>query len=103
MKYTFEFDPYRIEETYKPGDEVLVYSTENLNTGREYYNISKRAAKDGLPGNLDASQKRFHGWRGTTNNISIYAHGVYRVKEVEEKDDIIKVKLDRTDLRKDAE
>ena len=37
---------------------------------------------EGWPGNSDPSQCRYHGWRGTTNDWAVYAHGLRRVLDV---------------------
>ena len=37
---------------------------------------------EGWPGNSDPTQCRYHGWRGTTNDWAIYAHGLRRVLDV---------------------
>ena len=37
---------------------------------------------DGWPGNMDPHRCRYHGWRGTTNDCAIYAHGLRRVLDV---------------------
>lgn len=34
---------------------------------------------EGISGNLDSHAKRYHGWRGTTNGIGRYAHGLRSV------------------------
>ena len=34
---------------------------------------------EGVSGNLDSHVRRYHGWRGTTNGIGVYAHGVRTV------------------------
>lgn len=103
--YIYENDMYpEIKEYYREGDEVLVYSRVNNNTGSETFEISKEYAREGYPGNLNTHIRRFHGWRGETNNISTYAHGVYTVKAVEIKvgryaaDQYIKITLNRTDV-----
>ena len=104
MRYTFIVQTAYKDETYKVGDKVLVlhyYNESNLNG--EWYDISKRHAEEGYPGNMDHTVKRFHGWRGTYNNISTNAMGVYEIKKVEELDkwgDEIKVTIGRKDLKK---
>lgn len=112
MKYVYIFENYmypEVKEYYREGDEVLVYSRVNNNTGSETFGISKEYAREGYPGNINANIRRFHGWRGETNNVSTYAHGVYTVKAVEVKagkyaaDQYIKVILNRTDIKKGKE
>ena len=117
MKYTYYFDAYAMGymdiggNDINPGDSVLVYSKENLMTGKTVWGIRKDFAESGYPGNADSSYKCFHGWRGTTNNISIHAHGVYTVKSVEyiskrkdgHTEKYMKVVLNKTDIKKGEE
>lgn len=66
------------------GDLVILIRSENLNSNREVFSALPLASfPDGVPGNADSSICRFHGWRGTTNNISRSAYGVRRVNAVE--------------------
>ena len=68
------------EDAPKVGKEYILVSKENIMTGSEYWKLVPD--NGGIPGNLDSSIRRYHGWRGTTSNISCYAHGVRRVEEV---------------------
>jgi hypothetical protein len=34
---------------------------------------------EGIPGNMDRNICRYHGWRGTTNDVATYAHGLREV------------------------
>lgn len=107
MKYTFKIQAAYKDETYKVGDKVLVLHKYNeINPNEEWYDISKRHADEGYPGNINHNEFRFHGWRGTTNNISVTAMGVYEVKKVETIDDWgdeIKVTIGRKDWKKGEE
>ena len=40
------------------------------------------ATSEGVPGNSDTSQFATEGWRGTTNDVSVYAHGLVRIANV---------------------
>lgn len=107
MRYTFVYEGYGYrggEPLPKVGDRVLVYSRENIMTGKEHFCLSVRFAEHGYPGNLDNGIRCFHGWRGTTNNIATYAHGVYSVASVSVKHngDAV-VKINRTDLARGKE
>ena len=64
----------------KVGDEVILIERYDINEGTTQWQI--RLAPDGVPGNSDSRVKRYHGWRGTTNDISITAHGLRRVVKV---------------------
>ena len=115
MKWTYVFDEIALE--YKDiggteinvGDAVLVYSRENLMTGKSEWGLRKDFAETGYPGNMDSSVRCYHGWRGTTNNVSVTAHGVYKVKTVEHlrkrnrdgwTERYLKVVLSKTDIKK---
>ena len=37
---------------------------------------------DGIGGNSNHNIKRYHGWRGTTNDISCYAHGLREIVKI---------------------
>lgn len=102
MKYTIIVDEYQaMEENYRAGDKVLVLQKEDLNDGFEWYTISKAYAEVGYPGNINHNEFRFHGWRGTTNNIAVTACGVYEIKKVECFDDYrVKVTIGRKDWKK---
>lgn len=105
MKYTIIVDEYEaISEGYKAGDKVLVLQKEDLNDGFEWYILSKTYAATGYPGNLDHTEFRFHGWRGTTNNIAVTACGVYEIKKVEMRDDYkAKITIGRKDWKRGEE
>lgn len=66
---------------YKIGDEVLLYSR-SYQDGSEEFKISKKFAAEGYPGNMNCNIKRLHGWRGETNNVSVYAYGRRKVIKV---------------------
>lgn len=108
MKYTFIVQTAYKDETYKVGDKVLVTHMyhELIPNDEGWWDISKRHAEEGYPGNMDCTVKRFHGWRGTYNNISTTAMGVYEIKKVESLDDWgdeIKVTIGRKDWKKGEE
>lgn len=118
MKYTYYFDEYAMNymdiggTEINPGDSVLVYTREDLMTGHEEWKFRKDFAENGYPGNMDSSVRCFHGWRGTTNNMRVEAHGVYTVKSVDHiskrnKDGwterYLKVVLNKTDIKRGEE
>ena len=63
------------------GDTVLLVGREYHGKER-YYLYGGMLAKDGYPGNANKYVCRFHGWRGCTNDINVYAYGVREVKSV---------------------
>lgn len=60
------------------GDEYIVGTQSNTMTGKEYL-IAKPHDGEGFHGNMSSTVKRYHGWRGTTDNVAIYAYGVRRL------------------------
>lgn len=55
----------------------------------------------GIPGNMDRTVRRYHGWRGTTNNVSTEACGVHEVTAIQAyKNGNVKITLG-PDLRPD--
>lgn len=108
MKRTYKYSAEDVchnpsVEDIRVGDLVLAYTRYNVITGSQTYHISKVLAETGYPGNTDSSVRRFHGWRGTTNNISIYAHGVYIVDDVQESGDGLKIHIGNSDVKRDEE
>lgn len=57
---------------------TLVKCTDEL-SGKHWYILCD---SDGVGGNMNGSAKRFHGWRGTTNNVSREALGLRRVEKI---------------------
>ena len=90
----------------KPGDEYILIEKRNVNTGLEWFELIRHTG-EGVPGNLNSALTRYHGWRGTTNNVARYAHGVRKVIKVSDiendgTDDYIKVTVGK-DLHPDWE
>lgn len=111
MKWTYVYDFDNYDDNYdlflhpeitfiKQGDPVLVCSRTNIVTGKSYYELMPQYAESGYPGNMDRSIRKFHGWRGTTNDISVDALGVYAVKTVERNGGKLKIVLNKTDLKR---
>lgn len=65
------------------GHEYVVTEHENIMTGYRTYKFRPDTTQ-GVPGNVDWNDKRFHGWRGTTSNIAVRALGVRRVLKMTE-------------------
>lgn len=62
----------------KVGVPYIVCELRNTVSGAKWYTLNPDISK-GVPGNSDPSVRRYHGWRGTTGNISKYALGVRNV------------------------
>ncbi len=91
----------------KVGDEGILLEFTNTTSGKiEWKFVPIADAPNGIGGNMDHEVKRFHGWRGTTNNVSCYAKGVRKIKkiigEADEYGNCIKVLLGK-DLHQDWE
>jgi len=62
------------------GDEAILVCNTDIRTGHETWYLYR--GEGGVPGNMNASVKRYHGWRGTTANISVDAFGLRRVERI---------------------
>jgi len=64
----------------KKGELYFLYETNDVSkrAGKEdfYYSDNPDWIENGMGGNMNSTVQRFHGWRGTTNDISTYALGV---------------------------
>lgn len=66
----------------KIGAALVLISTENvsLNNVRSCeIPVTWRLRRGPIGGNSNPDITRYHGWRGTTNDHSVYAHGLRRV------------------------
>ncbi|MCP3885797.1 MAG: hypothetical protein GY700_10040 [Propionibacteriaceae bacterium] len=69
------------------GNLAMLYSTEDVSPDalrdgtEEHYHLSfdPRQIEEGMAGNSDRNIRRFHGWRGTTNDCAVTAYGVRHV------------------------
>jgi hypothetical protein len=69
----------------KVGQVVVLVSHENINVQRSgYEKFIIIDTQDGIPGNMDHTIKRYHGWRGTYNDVATYAHGLRKILKVTE-------------------
>mgnify|MGYP004677030885 CR=1 FL=1 len=85
---TFKITETTIEENwsdlnFRKGEEVILFCRTNEMTGKEYWCAYKLSEyPDGIGGNMNPKIKAFHGWRGTTNNISFHAYGVRKIEKI---------------------
>ena len=102
MKYTIIVDlSQAMEDHLRVGNKVLVLKKEDLSDGFEWYTVNKTYAEVGYPGYINHNEFRFHGWRGTANNIATTACGVFEIKKLQEFDDYrVKVTIGRKDWKK---
>lgn len=67
--------PIAVGKTY-----ILIERT-NLNSGAAWHDLIEDNGV-GISGNMNPDIRRYHGWRGTTNNISTDALGCRRVEAI---------------------
>ena len=75
------FKQYRDYEWLSLGDIVVLVSYENLMTGEKWYRAILDDGK-GIEANLDPTDRCYHGWRGTTDNISMHALGCRKIIKI---------------------
>lgn len=79
--------------TPKVGQEVLLVCRSDTKNGDRWEAWRAKplgesfSESEGVGGNVNSSIKRFHGWRGTTNNVYLSAHGVRKITKVSENAD----------------
>jgi hypothetical protein len=78
---TFITIDYNMGFTPKIGMEVLLVERQHITKGGSSWKIYADLP-DGMPGNLDHTVKATHGWRGTTNDVATYAHGIRKITKV---------------------
>lgn len=76
-----ETDIFRTEIDLTIGTEYVLVERTNVNTGARWHELREHH-KGGIPGNMDHTIRRYHGWRGTTNDISTDAMGLRRIEAV---------------------
>lgn len=96
---------YEFTKPLEIGEEVMLIEKQNENTGDSEFCLRKG---NGVGGNMNREIRKYHGWRGTTNGIATYAHGLRKiikageVVEDEYGDYVQKVTVGR-DLKPDEE
>ena len=68
----------------KIGTKVMLVSKRDISTDDEPEYSLVFNVDDGIIGNANSDIRRYHGWRGTTNNIEIVAHGLRRITKISE-------------------
>jgi len=68
--------------TIKVGDKYILVERCDINTGDSIYRLRKDNG-EGVPGNMNSQIKRYHGWRGTTGHVSVYALGLRRIERID--------------------
>ena len=80
---TVYMDVYEAEEL-KKGDEVILCEkvVEGSVSDDGYFYVKKHLG-EGIPGNLNKEIKRYHGWRGMTDGVAMYAYGVRKIIKIQ--------------------
>lgn len=78
---TFERHEVFGPATIAVGKTYILIERRNLNSGAVWHDLIEDNGT-GIPGNMDGQIHRYHGWRGTTNNISTDALGCRRVEVI---------------------
>lgn len=90
---------------YVAGVQVMLVSYQKINlhgrNGRLIYE-SLFDSPDGIGGNMDPNIKRYHGWRGTTNDMDCQAHGLREIIDIDADSNGRVVITIGPDLRPDA-
>jgi hypothetical protein len=80
---------YYAVPSYQIGSHVVLYSRTDVSPNalragqsRPKCCVSAEWAEKGVPGNSNHNIHRHHGWRGTTNDISLDAHGIRRITKI---------------------
>ena len=85
MTVTLEGDTYTGDvDVPRIGSRVVPVSHEWVGPrrGHGYKSLLIGFCDGPVGGNMDASVTRYHGWRGTTDDWSVYAHGLREVLSV---------------------
>ena len=84
------------------GEIYTVVSYQDTLRDAEWYRLIP-GDHGGVGGNMDPKVKRYHGWRGTTNDVAKYAEGLRRVEKITKyKNGNVHIKLSG-DLAEDKE
>lgn len=80
---TIYMDAMSWDETEaKVGDKMILVQVSDTLNGSRWYDLRHDNGK-GIGGNIDPTCKRYHGWRGTTNNRSVEALGLHEITKVQ--------------------
>lgn len=81
MKNQKTFKQYDRYDNLNTGDQVILLHYTNEMTSEDWYRAIPDSG-EGIPGNLNHEIKRYHGWRGTTNNIRCEALGSRKILKI---------------------
>ena len=81
MKTQKTFKMYDNYDGLEAGQMIILVQYENMLTGKIWYRAIPDSG-EGIPGNLNHEIKRYHGWRGTTDNIRCEAMGARKILRI---------------------
>lgn len=79
---TIKFDRTRIPADLKVGDRVILVEYHNTLTDHSSYSLSADNG-EGIGGNMNPEIRRYHGWRGSFNDVATNAYGLREVLSME--------------------
>lgn len=80
--YTISETPAIDLDTVNVGDQYILVSHTDTMTQHTYYTLAHDNGA-GISGNMNSNIKRYHGWRGTTGDVSVCAEGLHRVERID--------------------
>lgn len=82
MTIWMKLDDHKMRYGFAPevGQNYVVVEYQNINSGAVWHQFRKEI--EGISGNANWAVKRFHGWRGTTDNVEKTACGVRCVEKI---------------------
>lgn len=92
-KFGMEFDDYSVVDApeYRIGNPALLVSKTNVSPNAiragenvPVFSLRFDCVADGMGGNSNSNIKLHSGWRGTTNDVSVSAHGVVKIVKIRE-------------------
>ncbi len=70
------------ETEAKVGDKMILVEKKDILKEIKWYDLRHDNGK-GVAGNADPTHRRYHGWRGTTNDLSVEALGLHEITKVQ--------------------
>lgn len=79
-RYNEKGDMEWAESNFQIGVNVTLFSIHNIKSNNpENFKIT---IDDGISGNMNKNIQLYHGWRGTTSDIAVYAHGRRKIIKI---------------------
>ena len=79
--YWDSYDADMVVNEFRVGDIGTLATSENVAQDSRITNVWLGDAR-GIGGNLDSTHRATSGWRGTTNDIAVYAHGLVEITDI---------------------